>query len=442
MTVLQKCFVCFITKGAAIMSAKIIIGAQWGDEGKAKIIDILSQEAEVVVRSQGGNNAGHTVDVNGEVYKFHLIPSGVLYGDKLCIVGNGVVIDPEGILGEIDGLNAKGIKTDLLRISLRAHLVMPYHKVLDGIKEEYRGSQDIGTTKKGIGPCYMDKAERSGIRICDLYHVESFKEKVRENVLIKNKIIKYVYEQDIQLDAEEIIEKYLVYAERLKPYVTDTTVLVHEAITENKKVLFEGAQGTLLDIDLGTYPFVTSSHPVTGGVCIGAGIGPTAIDESIGVMKGYVTRVGKGPFPTELFDEVGDKIRDVGHEYGTTTGRARRVGWFDAVIGSFAVRTSSLTSIALNKIDVMAGVDPVKICVAYKKGDEIIKNFPASLEDLALCEPVYEELPGWGEISHIKNYNDFPKEVKGYIKRCEELCGAKITMVGVGPSRDQNIIVE
>ncbi|MDF1616470.1 adenylosuccinate synthase [Petrocella sp. FN5] len=423
------------------MSAKIIIGAQWGDEGKAKIIDILSEEAEVVVRSQGGNNAGHTVVVGDEVYKFHLIPSGILYSGTKCIVANGVVIDPEGILEEIDHIHEKGISTDQLSISDRAHLVMPYHKILDGIKEDHRGEGDIGTTKKGIGPCYMDKAERSGIRVCDLYNEEVFKNRVRENVLIKNKIIKYVYNQEIQLDAEEIIETYLNYAKKLKKYVKDTTVEVFEALSKQQKVLFEGAQGTLLDIDLGTYPYVTSSHPVTGGVCVGSGIGPTAIDECIGVMKGYITRVGKGPFPTELFDTVGDKIRDVGHEYGTTTGRPRRVGWFDAVIGKFAVRTSGLTSIALNKIDVMANIDTVKICVAYKKGDEVVNEFPASLEDLALCEPIYEELPGWGSIDHIRKYEDLPKEAKTYIQRCEELCGAKITMVGVGPDREQNIYI-
>ncbi len=431
-----------MTERGGTMSSKVIIGAQWGDEGKAKIIDILSEEAEVVVRSQGGNNAGHTVVANDETYKFHLIPSGILYEGTKCIVGNGVVIDPEGILGEIDGILAKGISTDNLRISKRAHLVMPYHKVLDGIKEEYRGEGDIGTTKKGIGPCYMDKAERSGIRIVDLYNEEVFKAKVRENVEIKNKIIKFVYEQDIVLDAEKIIEDYLGYAKRLAPYITDTTVEVYEALKADKKVLFEGAQGTLLDIDLGTYPYVTSSHPVTGGVCVGAGIGPTEIDECIGVMKGYVTRVGKGPFPTELFDEVGEQIRNVGHEFGTTTGRPRRCGWFDAVIGKFAVRTSGLTSIALNKIDVLSDLETVKICVAYKKGDETLMEFPASLEELAECTPVYEELPGWGAIDHIKKYEELPENAKAYVKRCEELCGAKITMVGVGPDREQNIYVD
>lgn len=421
------------------MSAKVIIGAQWGDEGKAKIIDILSQEAEVVVRSQGGNNAGHTVVVGDTTYKFHLVPSGILYEGTRCIVANGVVVDPEGILKEIDGIEAQGITTKNLCISNRAHLVMPYHKVLDGIKEAYRGDGDIGTTKKGIGPCYMDKAERSGIRIVDLYNKEVFAGKVRENVHIKNKIIQCVYEQDITLDAEEIIETYLAYAERLKPYITDTTVEVYEALRADKKVLFEGAQGTLLDIDLGTYPYVTSSHPITGGVCVGAGIGPTEIDECIGVMKGYVTRVGKGPFPTELFDEVGERIREVGHEFGTTTGRPRRCGWFDAVIGKYAVRTSGLTSIALNKIDVLSGLETVKICVAYQYGDEIMKEFPASLEELAECQPIYEEMPGWGPIDHIRSYEDLPDNAKKYVERCEALCGARITMVGVGPDRDQNI---
>jgi adenylosuccinate synthase len=424
------------------MSTKVIIGAQWGDEGKAKIIDILSEEAEVVIRSQGGNNAGHTVVVDGKVYKFHLIPSGILYPGTKCIVANGVVIDPEGMLKEIDGLIIEGISIENLRISERAHLVMPYHKALDGITEEARGNEDIGTTKKGIGPCYMDKAERSGIRVCDLMNEELFAKKVRENVIIKNKIIKYVYDKDIQFDAEEIIKDYRGYAKRLAPYITDTTVLAFEAIKADKKVLFEGAQGTLLDLDLGTYPYVTSSHPVTGGVCIGSGIGPTAIDECIGVMKGYITRVGKGPFPTELFGEVGDKIRDVGHEFGTTTGRPRRCGWFDAVIGEFAVRTSGLTSIALNKIDVLSDIGPIKICTAYNKNGVITKHFPASLEELAKCEPVYEEMPGWGPIDHMRTYEELPAEAKAFIKRVEDLCGAKVTMVGVGPNRNQNINVE
>lgn len=425
------------------MPTKVIIGAQWGDEGKAKIIDILSEKADVVVRCQGGNNAGHTVAVDGEVYKFQLIPSGILYTGKKCIVANGVVIDPEGILGEVDGLLAKGIDVSTLRISSRAHLVMPYHKALDRAKEsiQAKDGKDIGTTMKGIGPCYMDKAERSGVRVCDLYHEEVFAEKVRANVAVKNDMLKYVYHQEEQFDAEEIISTYKKYAERLKPFVEDTTVSVYEAIKAGKEVLFEGAQGTLLDLDLGTYPYVTSSHPVTGGACIGAGIGPTMIDSCIGVMKGYITRVGKGPFPTELHDEIGDRIREEGHEFGTVTGRPRRCGWFDAVIGEFAVRTSGLTEIALNKIDVLKDLEVVKICVGYEFNGEIIKYFPASLEDLELCKPVYEEMEGWGDISHIRSYEALPESVKKYLTRIEELIGCKITMVGVGPNRDQNIII-
>lgn len=425
------------------MPTKVIIGAQWGDEGKAKIIDILSEKADVVVRCQGGNNAGHTVTVDGEAYKFQLIPSGILYTGKECVVGNGVVIDPEGILGEIDNLAQKGIDVSTLRLSSRAHLVMPYHKALDKAKESLSAKEgkDIGTTMKGIGPCYMDKAERTGIRICDLYHEEVFAEKVRENVRVKNAMLKYVYNQDVQFDAEEIITAYRAHAERLKPYVTDTTVAVYEAIKEGKEVLFEGAQGTLLDLDLGTYPYVTSSHPITGGACIGAGIGPTMIDECIGVMKGYITRVGKGPFPTELHDEIGEQIRREGHEFGTVTGRPRRCGWFDAVIGEFAVRTSGLTSIALNKIDVLKDLETIKICVGYELNGEVIKYFPASLEDLEKCKPVYEEMEGWGDISHIRTYEELPESVKKYIARIEELVGCKITMVGVGPNRDQNIVI-
>lgn len=425
------------------MSTKVVIGAQWGDEGKAKIIDILSEKADVVVRTQGGNNAGHTVAVNDEFYKFQLIPSGILYKGTKCIVANGVVIDPEGILGEIDGLIKKGIDVSTLRISNRAHLVMPYHKALDKAKESLKAKEgkEIGTTMKGIGPCYMDKAERSGIRVCDLYHEDVFAAKVRENVEVKNAMLKHVYHQEVQFDAEEIIKTYRAYAERLKDFVEDTTVSVYEAIKENKDVLFEGAQGTLLDLDIGTYPYVTSSHPITGGACIGAGIGPTMIDECIGVMKGYITRVGKGPFPTELFDETGDRIREEGHEFGTVTGRPRRCGWFDAVIGEFAVRTSGLTQIALNKIDVLKDLGVIKICVGYKLNGEVIKYFPASLEDLEKCEPIYEEMEGWGDISHIRSYEELPESVKRYIHRIEELVGCKITMVGVGPNRDQNIII-
>ena len=424
------------------MAARVIIGAQWGDEGKAKYIDILAAKADMVVRYQGGNNAGHTVVVDNKVYKFHLVPSGILYPKTLCVIGNGVVIDLKGLLEEMAELAQQGVHFENLRISLRAHLVMPYHKVLDQLHEVYLGKANIGTTGKGIGPCYTDKADRSGIRVCDLLEPEVFAAKVRQNVEFKNKMIEKIYLSDQTFDADKMIEEYLGYAERLKQYFTDTTALVSAAAEAGQEILFEGAQGTLLDIDLGTYPFVTSSHPTTGGVSSGSGLGMNRLTQSIGVMKGYVTRVGSGPFPTELDDEIGEKIRQVGHEFGTTTGRPRRTGWFDAVIGRFAVRTNGLTDIALNKIDVLSGLPVVRVCVAYEKDGQQIKDFPASLNELAKCRPVYQELKGWGDISHIRRYEDLPVEAKDYIAFIEEKCGAKVSYVGVGPNRDQNIEVK
>ncbi len=424
------------------MAVRVIIGAQWGDEGKAKYIDILAAKADMVVRYQGGNNAGHTVVVEDKVYKFHLVPSGILYPNTLCVIGNGVVIDLKGLLEEMAELAEQGVHFENLRISLRAHLVMPYHKILDQLHEVYLGKDNIGTTGKGIGPCYEDKAGRTGIRVCDLLEPEIFAAKVKQNVEFKNKMIEKIYLSDQTLDADKIIEEYLGYAERLKQYFTDTTALVDEAAGAGKEVLFEGAQGTLLDLDLGTYPFVTSSHPTTGGVASGSGLGMNKLTQSIGVMKGYVTRVGSGPFPTELDDETGERIRQVGHEFGTTTGRPRRTGWFDAVIGRFAVRTNGLTDIALNKIDVLSNLPVVKVCVAYEKDGRQIKDFPASLNELAKCRPVYQELKGWGDISHIRRYEDLPPEVKDYIAFIEEKCGARVSYVGVGPNRDQNIEVK
>lgn len=422
------------------MSTKVVIGAQWGDEGKGKIIDILAQQSEVVVRSQGGNNAGHTVEADGKQYKLHLTPSGILNPETLCIIGNGVVVDPGVLLEELDMLKAEGVSADHLRIDLRAHIIMPYHIVLDGLMENARGKSDIGTTKKGIGPCYMDKAERIGIRLCDLLDPALFTEKARENTEYKNKLITKVFGGEA-IDADSFIGTYLGYADRLRPYAADTTPLLYDAVKSGKKVLFEGAQGTLLDLDLGTYPYVTSSHPISGGVCVGTGIGPTLIDECIGVMKAYTTRVGKGPFPTELDDEVGEKIRTIGNEFGATTGRPRRCGWFDAVIGRFSVRTSGLTGIALNKLDTLTGIGDIKICTGYKMGDEMIYDFPASLSDLAKCEPVYETLPGWNDdISGVRSFHELPETVKSYVKRIEELCGASVIMVGVGPGREQNIL--
>jgi adenylosuccinate synthase len=421
------------------MPSKVVVGAQWGDEGKGKIIDILASRADMVVRSQGGNNAGHTVKIGEKVYKLHLIPSGILYPNTDCIIGNGVVIDPNALLEEMDSLIDQGVSIDRLRIDQRAHLVMPYHIALDGLSEVARGQGDIGTTKKGIGPCYMDKAERSGIRICDLMDEKLFAEKVRTNLVIKNKIIEAVYGGET-IDAEDIITKYISYGKRLRAYVADTSVLVYKAIKAGKSVLFEGAQGTLLDIDMGTYPYVTSSHPITGGVCVGSGVGPTLIDNCIGVLKAYTTRVGKGPFPTELFDEIGDQIREVGGEYGTTTGRPRRCGWFDAVIAKFAVRVNGLTELSVNKIDTLSNVGKLKICVAYRCGDQIIEDFPASLEELAKYEPVYIEMEGFeGDFSQIKNYDQLPENAKKYIEKIEEVCGCRVSMVGVGPGREQNL---
>ena len=422
------------------MPTKVVIGAQWGDEGKGKITDILAGDADVVVRSSGGNNAGHTVEADGVQYKLHLMPSGIINKGTLCLIGNGVVVDPKVLIGEIDMLTEKGIDVSGLRIDLRAHVIMPYHRELDSLAEEAKGADKIGTTKSGIGPCHMDKAERIGIRICDLMNTELFRKKARANIEHKNKIITLIYGGEA-LDADRIIDEYLGYADRLRKYTADTSVLLYNAIKENKNVLFEGAQGTLLDLDLGTYPFVTSSHPISGGVCIGAGIGPTLIDECIGIAKAYTTRVGKGPFPTELFDEYGDLIRNKGNEFGTTTGRPRRTGWFDAVIVKFAVRTSSLTSIALNKIDTLSDIGTLKICVGYNKNGEFTDEFPPSLEELELCEPIYEEMPGWeGDISSCKSYDELPENAKKYIERIEQLIGCKVSMVGVGPERTQNLM--
>ena len=422
------------------MSVKVVVGSQWGDEGKGKIIDILASRADVVVRSMGGNNAGHTVESNGQVYKLHLIPSGILYPDTLCLISNGVVIDPKVILQEIDGLIARGISCENLRIDPRAHIIMPWHIAMDGLSEELRGNAEIGTTRRGIGPCYMDKAERSGLRMYDLVHPELLAEKAREVGKIKNLYLTKIYNQPA-MDIEAIIEEYTAYGQRLAKYLGDTSVLIDEAHKAGKNILFEGAQGTLLDLDMGTYPFVTSSHPVSGGVCVGAGVGPTLIQEVIGVAKAYTTRVGKGPFPTELFDEVGETIRQLGNEFGTTTGRPRRVGWFDAVIMRYAVRVNGLTGLAVNKLDTLSGIGKLKVCVAYRKKDgTLLHEFPATLEELALCEPVYEEVDGFeGDFTNCTSYDQLPEGCKRYIEKMEELCGCPIVMVGVGPARSQNL---
>ncbi len=421
------------------MSVTALVGSQWGDEGKGKIIDILASEADVVVRAQGGNNAGHTVVANGITYKLRLIPSGILYDKALCVIGGGVVLNPKAILEEIAELKANGKDVDRLRIDERTHVVMPYHIVLDGLNEKLRGKGDIGTTKRGIGPCYTDKAERSGIRMIDLIKPEIFAEKLKTALTVKNEIITKVFGCQA-LDFDEIYNEYQGYAAQLRKYVTDTSALIYKAIKEEKTVLFEGAQGTLLDIDVGTYPFVTSSHPTAGGFCIGAGVGPTLIDHVIGISKAYTTRVGKGPFPTELNDEVGKAIQIKGGEFGTVTGRPRRCGWLDLVILRYATRVNGLTSLALNKLDTLSGLKEIKVCVAYKRNGETVYDFPADISELAECEPVYETLPGWEEdITSVTDFYDLPHNAQKYVEFIENHLGVHVSMVGVGPSRQQNL---
>ncbi len=420
------------------MPASIVVGTQWGDEGKGKIIDIIASRADVVVRSQGGNNAGHTVVNDGNTYKLHLIPSGILYKNTLCLIGAGVVLDPKDFIGELDSLGERGVTFDNLKIDPRAHVIMPWHITLDGLSEKFRGNSDIGTTKRGIGPAYMDKYERCGIRVYDLIHPEAFAEKARATGMLKNKIITQVYGGEAH-DIEAIIKEYTEYGKRLKKYVDDVSVIVYNAAKSGKQIMFEGAQATLLDIDFGTYPYVTSSHPLSAGVCVGTGVGPMIINDIIGVAKAYTTRVGKGPFPTELEDETGDLIRNRGGEFGTTTGRPRRTGWFDAVIVRHSVRVNGLSKLAINKLDTLSGIGNLKICVAYKKSDgTLIKDFPATLEELADCEPVYEEFEGFdADISNCKSFDELPQVCKNYILKLEELCECKIAMVGIGPDRSQ-----
>ncbi|MCC0629735.1 adenylosuccinate synthase [Clostridioides sp. ES-S-0108-01] len=423
------------------MKTVAIVGSQWGDEGKGKVIDYLATQADVVVRGQGGNNAGHTLVVEGKKYALHLIPSGVLNPNTVNIIGNGIVFDPKGFLEELEMFKADNISTENIKISDRAHVIFPYHKELDALSEEARGDLKIGTTKKGIGPCYMDKTERSGIRICDLMDKEKFAIKLKAQIDAKNEIVKNIYGKEELFDFETIYNEYVGYAEQIRKYVADTSVIVYDAIKAGKKVLFEGAQGTLLDLDLGTYPFVTSSHPTSGGFAIGAGIGPNMIKDVVGIVKAYTTRVGEGPFVTEQINETGDKIREQGREFGVTTGRPRRCGWFDAVIVKYAARVNGLTSISFMLLDVLTGFDKIKVCTSYKMGDKIITDFPASLDDLAKCEPVYEELDGWNEdITQVDNFDNLPENAKKYIAKIEELVGVSVDMVSVGPNRAQTII--
>lgn len=422
------------------MNTIALVGAQWGDEGKGKVIDILASSADYVVRATGGSNAGHTVVCGENVYKLHLIPSGILYPNTVNIIGNGVVVDPKVLLEEMASLKAQGVEFGKnLMIDVRAHVVLPYHKTLDELAEKAKGKDAIGTTKRGIGPCYADKSDRIGIRMIDFIDPDKFAQKLKSNLALKNKIITAVYGGE-PLDNSAILDEYNGYAKQLAKFCCDTGAVLYDAIKADKRVIFEGAQGALLDLDSGTYPFVTSSHPITGGFCAGAGVGPTAIKECLGIAKAYTTRVGAGPFPTELNDEVGNHLLNVGHEFGTTTGRARRCGWLDTVILRLAVRINGLTSLAINKLDTLTGIKKLKIATHYMRDGERVDNFPADISLLERCVPVYEEFDGWTEdISSVRSYDELPQNAKKYIDAVERLCECRVSMIGVGADRDQNI---
>ena len=391
------------------MTAIAVVGSQWGDEGKGKITDFLSKDAAMAVRSNGGNNAGHTIEIGDKTFKMRLIPSGIFAAKKGAVIGNGVVINPEVMFGELDNLEKEGIDISGLKISNRAHVIMPYHILQDTYQEEAKGDKKIGTTKNGIGPCYMDKASRIGIRVCDLLERDTFEEKLRTNLAEKNALFTKVYNKPA-LKFEDIFEKYLEYGQKMKKYVTDTSVVVNDALDKNEKVLFEGAQGVMLDIDEGTYPYVTSSNTISGGIASGIGMGANRLNTVIGVCKAYTTRVGEGPFPTELLDEVGDRIRETAHEYGTVTGRPRRVGWFDSVALRHAKRVAGINALSLNLLDVFSGFDKIKIATAYELDGKKIDYYPASLKELYRCKPVYEELPAWDEdITNVKTWEDLPE---------------------------------
>jgi adenylosuccinate synthase len=420
----------------------IVIGAQWGDEGKGKITDLLSRSADVVVRSQGGVNAGHTVVVEDQTFKLHLIPSGILYPDTECIIGSGTVIDPSVLLKEMAQLHALNVTTDNLYISQTAHVTMPYHRLLDQASEEKRGKYKIGTTGRGIGPTYADKSERIGIRVIDLINTENLRQKLEWTINYKNVILEKLYNLP-PLDAKTVIEEYLEYAEKLRPHVVDSSLKIYEAIRKRQNILFEGAQGTLLDLDHGTYPYVTSSNPIAGGACVGSGIGPTVIDRVIGVAKAYTTRVGEGPFPTELEGEIEQLLCDRGAEFGTTTGRRRRCGWFDAVIGRYAVRINGLDCLAITKLDVLDTLEEIKVCVAYQLDGQTCRHLPSSAVEFARCQPIYRTMPGWQQpTSDCRSLEDLPKQALDYLKFLGAIMEVPIAIISLGASRDQTIIVE
>ena len=422
------------------MPAIVVIGAQWGDEGKGKVTDLLGSRVSHVVRYQGGNNAGHTVITpDGTKYALHLLPSGVLTPGCVPVIANGVVVDPKVLLTEIDGLAERGVSCDNLLISGDAHLIMPHHRALDRVVERYLGSARIGTTGRGIGPAYGDKVGRVGIRVQDLLDPGILRQKLELALREKNQILVKVYNRKA-IDVAAVAEEYLGYAERLKPYIADTRLALARALEAGETILLEGAQATLLDVDHGTYPFVTSSNPTAGGACVGSGVPPTRITQVIGIIKAYTTRVGAGPFPTELFDDNGKHLRDVGHEYGTTTGRERRCGWFDALVGRYSVRVNGITDLVVTKLDVMSGMEKVPICVAYDVDGVRYDDIPMTQTAFHHAKPIYEEMDGWGEdITKCRDFSELPPNAQRYIERVEELCGAKVSVVGVGPGRDENI---
>jgi adenylosuccinate synthase len=425
------------------MPGLVIVGAQWGDEGKGKVTDLLAETADVVIRFQGGNNAGHTIVRGDEIYKFHLVPSGILYPGKLCLIGNGVVVDPKVITSELEDLRHRGIDTSGLRISANAHLIMPYHLLLDHAGETRLGKLQIGTTRRGIGPCYADKAARLGIRMQDLLDEKILKQKINAAMEPKRLSLR-PYAKDPSLDLHAMTEEYRTLGHRLEPYIADTQRIVWEALDNDGLVLFEGAQGTLLDIDHGTYPFVTSSNPIAGSACIGAGVGPKDIDEAWGITKAYVTRVGAGPFPTELEDEMGDRLREAGGEFGTTTGRARRCGWLDLVALKYAVRLNGLTGLVITKLDVLTGIDPLPVATEYTGPEGArFREFPYHQSILHKVTGAYTQLPGWHEdISGARSIEDLPQAARDYLAFIEEFLGVPIVLIGVGPGRDQMIWTE
>ncbi len=422
-------------------NCSVLVGAQWGDEGKGKVIDILTEDVDYIVRYQGGNNAGHTVVIGDKQYVLHLIPSGILHDNKICVIGHGVVVDPKAVLDEVSLLTKQGIEVgDRLKISDKAHVIFPYHRKIDEIRETKRKKGKIGTTKRGIGPCYSDKVARVGIRMGDLYDEEYFRERLEINLLEKNVIMKDLSGFD-GYSVDEVFEEYNAYAEKLKKYVCDTTLLLNNALKEKKSILFEGAQGTFLDVDYGTYPYVTSSNSTAGGACTGAGIGPSRIDRVYGVVKAYTTRVGEGPFPTEFGTELMKEIRTKGGEFGATTGRARRCGWFDSVLVKNSVEINGMDKVIITKLDVLDELKTIKICTSYRYKGETYNSVPGKPRFLDICEPVYEEHPGWeADTSNITSYNDLPENARKYLDRIQELIGTEIMLVSVGKSRKQTLI--